>query len=171
MAILSRLVLIAVLASLLVGCGYQLRGGDSMLAPDYERLEIRNLDAGDPLYRALTERLSDAGIVPVPEGGRAAAALIFTRNDLVDRVAIVDARAQPREYEWTQTVAFRVENRAGEVLLPEYHIAAARPYGYDPVEVLGSVGNEQVARQELAEDVARLVFYRLLARPDSGPSE
>lgn len=164
MTLLVRSSLLLLIALALSACGYQLRGSEGTLSADYERLQIVNLDTTDPLYQALSRRLSDAGSAVVSSSERATAKLVFTRNDLVDRVAIVDARAQPREYELAQTVSFRVE-LSGDRGLPARSITASRQYGYDPLEVLGSAGNEQLARTELAENMARLVFYRLLAEP------
>jgi len=150
-------------ALLLGGCGYQLRDSAELPA-SYQRLYVENLTADDPLYRALAHALRHGSTRLVRHPAEATARVVIERNELVDRVAVVDPRAQAREYELTQTVDFYVVTSEGG-RLPSRTLTASRQYGYDPVGVLASAGNAQQTQWELAETIARLIHYRLLAEP------
>jgi len=164
MKALPAVLLSCLLSTLLVGCGYQLRE-TATLSEHYRAIYVQNMNDGDPVYSALARylRQSNARLVRAPT--EASAFLVIERNEIHDRVAVVDPRATAREFELTQVMDFHVEFRDGRKLAPRT-LTASRLYGYDSRTVLSSVGNEQQARNELADIMARLIYYRLAADPE-----
>jgi len=164
MKALPAVLLFGLLSTLLIGCGYQLRD-TATLSEHYRAIYVQNMKDSDPVYVALARYLRHSNARLVKEPTEATAFLVIERNEIRERVAVVDPRATAREFELTQVIDFYVEFKDGRKLAPR-SLTASRAYDYDSKNVLSFVGNEQQARNELADTMARLIYYRLATDPE-----
>lgn len=86
---------LVLLTLVLVGCGFQLRGGEN-LAPELQRLTLVGDDKSQ-FYRLVSARLLRAGAELVPPGS-GAPVLTIAGVGLSNAVASVNARADALEY-------------------------------------------------------------------------
>lgn len=145
----------------LSGCGYHLRGVTE-LDPAYARVYVQGMATSDPVYRQLQQLFlnTHSRLVDNPIG--ATATLVIDDNTVEQRVAVVTPQATVQQYELYQRIAYHVVFADG-TKTAERHISQARNYNYDPTGVLASTSNETQIRLELAQTLARLLFYRLNA--------
>lgn len=161
----------------LSGCGYHLRGV-TQLDPVYARVYVQGMATSDPVYQQLQQLFlnTHSQLVDNPIG--ATATLVIDENQVDQRVAVVTPQATVQQYELYQQITYHVVFADGKET-PERHISQARNYNYDSTGVLASTSNETQIRQELAQTLARLLFYRLnaplpvstLIIPDAKPAQ
>ncbi len=154
--------LLAVFTALsLGGCGYHLRGVTT-LDPVYQAVYVQGMSTSDPVYQQLQRLFLNTHSSLVTDPSKATATVVIDRNKVEQRVAVVTPQANVQQYELYQQITYHVE-LAGGRRLPEQTLGQARNYNYDPTGVIASTSNEAQIRQELAETLARLLFYRLSA--------
>ncbi|MBD3814821.1 MAG: hypothetical protein IE917_21990 [Betaproteobacteria bacterium] len=160
---------LAVLATLaLGGCGYHLRGVTS-LDPVYQAVYVQGMSTNDPVYQQLQRLFLNTNSTLVTDPSKASATLVIDKNTVEQRVAVVTPQATVQQYELYQRITYHIELADGR-RSPEQTIGQARNYNYDPTGVIASTSNEAQIRQELAETLARLLFYRLSAPVKMEPS-
>jgi len=153
---------LAVLAAIsLGGCGYHLRGV-TMLDPVYQSVYVQGMSTSDPIYQQLQHLFLNTHSSLVTDPSQATATLVIDKNTVEQRVAVVTPQASVQQYELYQRITYHVELADGR-RFPEQTLGQARNYNYDPTGVIASTSNEAQIRQELAETLARLLFYRLSA--------
>jgi LPS-assembly lipoprotein len=149
------------------GCGYHLRGV-TQLDPVYARVYVQGMASSDPVYQQLQQLFlnTHSQLVDNPIG--ATATLVIDDNQVFQRAAVVTPQATVQQYELYQRIRYHMVFADGKKT-PERSIGQARNYNYDPTGVLASSSNETQISQELAQTLARLLFYRLNA-PVTGSS-
>lgn len=143
------------------GCGYHLRGVTT-LDPVYKAVYVQGMSASDPIYQQLQHLFLNTHSTLVTDPAQATATLVIDSNTVERRVAVVTPQASVQQYELYQRLTYHIELADGR-RFPEQTLAQARNYNYDPTGVIASTSNEAQIRQELAETLARLLFYRLSA--------
>lgn len=156
---LAALTLFALLS--LGGCGYHLRGVTS-LDPVYQAVYVQGMSTSDPVYQQLQRLFQNTHSTLVTDPSKATATLVIDTNKVEQRVAVVTPQASVQQYELYQRITYHIKLADGR-RLPEQTLGQARNYNYDPTGVIASSSNEAQIRQELAETLARLLFYRLTA--------
>ena len=159
MSSLKRASLFLPLYAGLVACGFHLQGAMGMPVV-MERTFIDAEDHYSPFYRTLERELEAAGIEVV--GTQADATAVFTiyydRTD--QRVLSVSPRNVPTEYEVYYTIEYGVI--AGEkVLLEVQDLTLTRDYSYDPNLVLGKAKEQELMRNAIVDDLARIVIRQI----------
>lgn len=130
---LSSLV-IAILVTTLNGCGWHLRGSQTMdvtLPPLYLQIQSGSAE----LRRDLTNALESANIKLVDQS-RADLRLTIHDENRGRRVLAVNSSGQVSEYELQYELVFSVSNKAGEILIPKDSILQQRDYQFDNADVL-----------------------------------
>ena len=145
----------------LSGCGYHLRGVTS-LDPAYQAIYVQGMSTSDPVYQALQHLFQNTNSTLVTDPSKATATLVIDRNTVEQRVAVVTPQAVVQQYELYQRIDYHIELADGR-RFREQSLGQARNYNYDPTGVIASASNEAQIRQELAETLAQLLFYRLSA--------
>jgi LPS-assembly lipoprotein len=151
----------AVSASLLGGCGFQLAGSarlPSVMAATY----LQTTEPNSEFFGSLREALRVHGLEIVTSPEQAGARLIISEDNTGQRVLSVSARNTPREYEIFYTVTFALQAGTENLIEPE-SLVVTRSYTYDETRVLGKNREERVLRQALADDLARRVVRRIEA--------
>ena len=151
--------LLAVLATLLGGCGFQLRS-DPVVPPEMSRTYISTDDRYSLFYRMFRTQLESAGAELVDSPADATAEFAILSDETGQRVLSVSARNVPTEFEVYYTVYYTVRN--GEKVLLEPQIQTlTRDYTYDETRVLGKAREEELLRKAIVEDLVRLVLVQV----------
>lgn len=151
--------LVAALAALLAGCGFQLRG-KAELPAEMGRTQLVIQDEHSPFGRRVRILLEQAGVTLVTAGA-ATAILEVPRNEVVTEVLTIGDNARVREYRISHTVQFRLLTPDGEEVVPLQTIRQARDISFDEQQILAVSREQEFVRQELAETVSRLLLSRL----------
>lgn len=155
-----RLVLLAMAAAALAGCGFHLQGRmvlPAALAVTHVETDDEQSDFVQDLRRALLA--SGARLTARPQD---ATAVVRVLQDRVSQsVLSVSARNIPREYQITHTVRFAVQAAGGRELLPPQDVTLAREYSFDERLLLAKEREEEILREALARDLAGLVMRQL----------
>lgn len=159
-----RSVIVILLAFLLAGCGYHLRGQVSL--PDNMRVVsidgvARYSEFGVELRRALANN----GVSVVDHAGSAQA--VIKLNDLrFERrpLSVSPLTGKVREYELVYSVEMRVVDGSGKQLLAPYRLRQVRDFLFDETAVLGKATEEAQLRKEMQTELIQQLLRRLQAR-------
>lgn len=150
------------LAAVLAGCGFHLRGAGQLPA-QFARTYLTGLPARGALSLALEDALRANGVQLVDSAAQATAVLRFTRVGFDKRILTVGTDARVREHEYTLSVEFDAHARDGSLELPPQRLQIVRSLAYDPTNLLGKGREEQRLRASMERDAVPLVLYRLQA--------
>lgn len=151
--------LLAILAFALSGCGFQLRG-EADLPPE---MLLTHMDVDDP-YSTLARRvqtLLEQNGVQFVSADRATAILEIPLNQVSTSVLTIADNARVREYRVSHTVQFRLLDAGGTELLTLQTLRQSREVSFDEQKILASSREQEYLKQDLAEDLARLLVSRL----------
>lgn len=147
------------LALLLAGCGFQLRGASSV-PPEMARTYVEAIDRHSLFYRELSAGLRSAGVEVVDNPADATSVFSIVTDDTGQRVLSVSARNVPTEFEVFYSVSYRLI--AGErTLMPLRTQTLTIDYTWDETLVLGKEKEEQVLRESLVDDLVRVIMIQL----------
>ena len=154
----ARLTALA-LALLPAACGFQLQT-EAELPAAMERVRLEVQDPYSPFARRLQLLLEQngAGIVEDAEG---AAVLEVPVNEVRKEILTIGDNARVREYRVRHTVRFRLLDADGAVLVPEQFLEQSRVISFDEQDILAAAQEEEFLRQNLADQLSRLVIRRL----------
>ncbi|MHB8919593.1 MAG: LPS-assembly lipoprotein LptE [Halothiobacillus sp.] len=158
-ALLAAFTLLSTLG--VAGCGYHLRGV-TVLDPAYQKVYVQGMNTSDPVYQQLQYLFQNTHSQLVTDPREATATLVIDKNEVQQRAAVVTPQASVQQYELYQRITYHIELPDGRTT-SQQSLGRALNYNYDPVGVLASTGNEAQIRQELADSLARLLFYRFNA--------
>ncbi len=125
-----------------------------------ERTYIAAEDRYTPFYRELRSQLRAAGVVLVDSSAAATAVLSIRVDETGQRVLSVSARNVPTEYEVYYSVEYSLDDGERRLLAPQF-ITLTRDYTYDETQVLGKAREENLLREAIVGDLARLVLKQL----------
>ena len=156
----AKLVLIAALAMILAGCGFQLRGAP----PVSSALEPLAVDCSsqvpDTLCRSLREqlRLGNVRVVPAAE----AAYILSLKNFERDRRAsAITAQAAAAEYTLRHSVDLEVISADRVPMVATTRLTTSESYRYDETNVLARQREEETLSQQMDDRLAQQVIFRL----------
>ena len=155
-----RTALTLLAATLLLGaCGFQLRG-EADLPPE---MALTQMVADDP-YSTLARRvqtLLEQNGVKFVSGSEATAILEIPVNEVVTSVLTIADNARVQEYRVSHTVQFRLLDAGGSELLTMQVLRQSREISFDEQKILASSREQEYLKEDLAEDLARLLVSRL----------
>ncbi|MBU6210598.1 MAG: hypothetical protein KJS73_00210 [Gammaproteobacteria bacterium] len=155
---MRRFALPLALCAGLAGCGFQLQ---SRLALP-ESIAVLAIDTDDrqsPFARSLSEALRGAG-ARIDGSGSGVLRVRIERDELLERVASVSARNQPREYELTYVVRYSAV-RDGVYLVEAEEVTATRDFSFDERVALAKAREREQLRETLARELAGVVVQRI----------
>lgn len=161
-AILRRFAVLAGLALVLAGCGFQLRGAADLPAV-MAATELRIDDPSTRFARDLVRRLSANGVTVVDDPAAAGAVLEIPRTRVWREALSISGAARVREYRLVFEVTFRVVTPDGESVVPEQRLDLSRDYSFDEREILASTREEEFLREQLYRAMVDQVVRRLEA--------
>ena len=155
-----RIVLALLLAAIVAGCGFQLRGSLSGNLP-YKSLYIALPETAD--VRIWLQRYIRASgqttIVDSPQDAEA----IFqqVRDSRIKTILSVNAQGRVTEYRLQLDYAFRVVNNKGQVLVGVNEIALSRDISYSDSNVLAKDLEEGLLWRDMNNDLVNQIVRRL----------
>lgn len=159
-----RNALLAVLAAVIAGCGFQLQGRQ-VLPESLSTVAIETTDAQSEFTQALRESIDASGGRVVATGSQVpagAATVVVTRDTVTERVLSVSSRNIPTDYELTYTVDLAVRS-GGRELMEQETFTLSRVYSFDETRLLAKEREKDILVQALARDMASVVARRLSA--------
>jgi LPS-assembly lipoprotein len=157
------LALLLLTASLLQGCGFQLRGSvtlPSTIGPVY----IQGLGEYDELRRELAQMFtfSDIPVAAKPQGAGSTLRIDSRARDR--RVLSVDGSGKAAEYELHEGARFALVAADGTTLVERQTVSAITTYLNSETQVLGKQQEEGTLRKDLQRDLASQIMRRLQAQ-------
>ena len=146
---------------LLSGCGYHL-AGKAELDPVFESTFVSYQNRGRNIADLLKEQFEVNGVNLVSkEEASVLVDVLYERRE--KDILSVDEEGKVREYELILMVGVDVRDVDGKKLMKTQKIRLTRDFLFDIDDVLGKGSEENKIYQEMREDVARLILYRLQA--------
>ena len=158
-----RRLLLAGLAVLASGCGFQLRQ-----APDFVFDSIAiNAPASSPLASELRRSLAADGRVRVlPLGADAAQARVVldVPTELREKVVVgLNASGQVREFQLRSRIHFRLRTGQGKELIPDTELLQQRDISFNEAAVLAKEAEEALLYRDMQTDLVQQLMRRLAA--------
>ena len=164
MNMMRRLILGFFLASLLAGCGFELRGRSSY-AVELQDLYVEGVQPGTPLMQRINEILHRADVKLAKDRQSASAVLRILDTGEDTRTLSVSGAGRTTEFDLTYKLVFELTNAKGEVILPRQEIRTNREYFNDQFLAIGRGQEELQLRKEMqieaADTMARRVAWTL----------
>lgn len=155
------LTLVGLLASLLGGCGFHLRGAVE-IPPELNPVYIQAVP-GSSVRRAVEDQLTGSAVQLAPGPGSARLILRILSEDRFSRVAAVDSSGKVLAYELHYLVRFDAVTKDGTQRVAPQTLDLVRTFDNPDVEVLGKQLEEQLIYQDFATDAADRILMRLRA--------
>lgn len=163
--------LLGVMAALLAGCGFHLRGSEPL--PAVMTKSYLAVPYASPLHYELESLLLAAGGEVVETSGAATAILTVESANIRSRVLSLDTDGRAREYGLTLTVKYRLQAADGSTRSETLSSRVERDYRFNPDNVLG----QSAERAQVERDMYRVAAQQMLRRlrhatmvPDAEPA-
>ena len=125
-----------------------------------QRTYIAAADQHSLFYREIRSQFQAAGVELVSSPIDATATFAITIDETSQRVLSVSARNVPTEYEVYYTIEYSLDHDERRLLDPT-SLTLTRDYTFDPNLVLGKAHEEQLLREDIVKDLARIVMKQL----------
>ncbi|MGH8035285.1 MAG: LPS assembly lipoprotein LptE [Lysobacterales bacterium] len=146
-------------ALLLSGCGFQLRGS-AQLPPEMSQTQLVIADQYSTVARRVRVLLEQAG-VHIVSAGQATAILEIPQNQGSTEVLTIGDNARVREYRISHTVQFRLLGADGKEIIPLQTIRQTRDISFDEQRILALSREQEYVRQDLEDTISRMLVSRL----------
>ena len=155
-----QFLLAAILAALLTGCGFQLRGTLSGNLP-YKTMMIALPDTSE--VRVWLERyINAAGTTEIIDDPKLADATFQQLSDSrIKTILSVNAQGRVREYRLQLNYRFRVVNAKGQILVPPNDVSLSRDITFDDSNVLAKDLEESLLWRDMNNDLVNQIMRRL----------
>ena len=156
---------LAVLALLLAGCGFQLRGTAQV---PFETLYLPNATTGIALdLKRNIQAGSNVKVVDDPKG--AEAVLHFTEETRQKEILSLTGTGRVREFQLRYRVGFRVSDNKGGDYVPQNTIQLTRDVTFNDTEILAKEQEEQLLFRDMQSDMVQQVMRRLASAEKPKP--
>lgn len=162
---MTRAIALAVLALSLAGCGWHLRGSQSV-SLDGQRIAVVNDTESRPLFRDVEAILGDLGASVVGPGANAEARLQLLREGVSRRTLAGAGDDGIAEYELSYALRFRVLGPDETPWSQAETVRAADSYEINEANVLAGEARREDLSVFLRQQAVRLMAARLQAAMD-----
>ena len=158
---ISRFFSILLTSVLITACGIEFR--PALELP--QGIKAVHVLGGSPvLSETVKSVLLSSGVTVSDKKEKADAVLVLFDESDDTRVLIIDPQTnQPREYELSYTVFFRLQDRKGAVLFPAQKVRLIRDYVFDHTSVISSHRERGVLQREMRQNAAHKLL-RLISK-------
>jgi LPS-assembly lipoprotein len=155
-----RFLLALIVAALLGGCGFHLRGSGSATLP-YKTMAMA-LPDGSEVNLWLRRNVQATRTTQIVDDARDAEAVFQQLGDSRQKsILTVNTYGRVREYRLILTYAFQVTNAKGEILVPPTEIMLTRDQTYDDSRVLAKNAEEGLLWRDMEKDLVNQIMRRL----------
>ncbi len=156
----TRIILLLLIISL-SACGFHLRGSQQKSKVEVSKVYLINSGAST-VNSEVRSLIASAGAKVVATRAEAEFILRLEREFYDQTVLSVSAdTGKVEQYQVTISVYMNLEDAAGKVLVSSEEIRLAKDYTFDEDAVLGKIEEENVIRDELAQEAAAQVIRTL----------
>ncbi len=155
-------------ASLLAGCGFQLRGA--------RPLPFKSVYLGmyqySELAAAIRREIRANGGTVIAEKPEDAEVRLEVLADLKDKIILaLNTQGRVREYQLRQRFAFRLVSKSGQEVMPSTDILLRRDLAFDDTQLLAKQQEEILLYRDMQNDLVQQLMRRLAAArmPDAPP--
>ena len=156
---MKRIALIFLLmASLVSGCGFHLRG--TVILPD----SIRTVSIKSPdvkLRDALVSGLESNNVIIVNSPTSDSAQINISNVDFAREVRTIDDRGKSTGYVLILRASYTVVDSAGKELVKPSVATARRDYNFNQDQLLSATREEELYRDEMREDAAQSILRKM----------
>lgn len=152
-------ILVTVLCSLLMACGFHLRGlasipFESLYVSAPERYHIIRLD--------LKRAIESGSKTLVPDNSQDAEAIVHIISAINTRhILSLNRSGKVREYELRYLVSFRVTDAKGQKIMPVSRISLRRILPYDDGQILAKIAEKKMLEHGMKKDAVQQIMQRL----------
>ena len=150
---------ISVYIGVLVSCGFHL-AGTGEFSDSLQNTSVQGVATSRELLNMI-ERTLKSNQINVVEPEQATALVNILSEEIEKVVLTVDSDGKAREYELILRVSFDVKGLDNSYLLNEQNIQLNRDFVFNKSDLLGANEEEQQLFNEMRDDAARLIVYRL----------
>ncbi len=147
-----------VLALILAGCGFHLRGEATL---PYSTLYVSG-PSGTSLTRSLTRVLKSSGVKVVERQEDGEVGLIILSDTREKSILSLSGSGRAQEYELRERVSFRIVT-AKEPDLPANEIVTQRVISFNDAQVLAKESEEAILYRDMENDTVQQLLRRLQA--------
>ena len=158
---------LALSATLLQGCGFALRGAPNYVFDTVAVTPERSGGVAAELSRLLGNRMRPA---VTPEGEAAPDAIVQLLSESRQKVVVgINAAGLIREFELRLVVRFSVRTPKGKVLIEPTDIRLERTVSFNEATVLSKETEEVMLNRDMQTDAVQQIVRRLAAIKSLGP--
>jgi LPS-assembly lipoprotein len=155
---MRRILIVSALVLLIHGCGFQLRGSQTL---PVERLYLAlpvNSPIGAEISRVVRSS-TNASVVPNRKDAQAVVELLGEQRER--EVLSINAQGRAREYQLRLRTTFRVIDQEGTELIAPTSLLARRDIGFNESELLAKESEEALLYRDMQSDLVRQIVNRL----------
>jgi LPS-assembly lipoprotein len=155
-----------ILCSLLAGCGFQLRGQQTL---PFDSIYVPG--GASSLVVELRRNLAAATKTEVVNDPKQAQAILTFTEETRDKVILsYDTSGRVREYQLRYRVGFRLTDAKGLVYIPTSQILLARDISFNDAQVLAKEAEEAQLFRDMQTDMVQQVLRRISAAQTAKPA-
>lgn len=158
---MNKIFVVIVATLMLNACGFKL-ATKADLAPMFNKTSISHEAGADVMADAVVSqfRANEIEIVGADVATAHLTVLYETKNK---EILSVDENGKVREYELILQIGINLQDETGKNLIKNQNIRLSRDFLFEIDDVLGKSSEREQIYQEMREDIARLIVYRLQA--------
>jgi LPS-assembly lipoprotein len=155
---MRRFLIAAALTLLLGGCGFQLRGSQTL---PVERLYLA-LPINSPIGAEISRVVRSSTNAKVVQDRKDAQAIVELLGEQREReVLSINAQGRARDYQLRLRTTFRVVDPEGVELIAPTSLIARRDIGFNESELLAKESEEALLYRDMQSDLVRQIVNRL----------
>ena len=157
---MKKLILLSLLIfPILTGCGFTLRGTDSLaLNPAMRQIQLNYPNSSNELALLLQRRLTAYSVELIDDSESYQLTLGAEQNR--ERVVSVNRNIRAGEYEMTLAASFQL-NYQGETVINSEIISLTRIYEADPANAAAKTNEAELIKNELRQALVEQILRRL----------
>ena len=160
---LARAFTALLLAAVLAGCGFHLRGSDGSYSMPFKSIYLA-FPENSPLGTELKRNLRAGDTVTIEADAAKAEALFDVLSENRNKsILSLNSLGRVREYLLTYTLVFRVRDAKGNELLGPTEITLRRNIAFDEGQVLAKESEEALLYRDMQADLVQQIMRRLAA--------
>lgn len=154
-------ILLVILCSFLLGCGFKLRGTESASIP-FDSIYISALEERHPIITELEHFIKGSGktlVLDTPQDAEATLQIISSKY--TKHIWSISGSGRVREFQLRYRVSFRLANSKGLEIVPPSVVNLSRIMPFADAQVLAKQTEEKLLAREMYRDAAQQIIRRL----------
>jgi len=158
-----RALALVLLAAMLAGCGFQLRGSNGAYNLPFQSIWL-SFGESSPLGTELKRNLRAGDTVRIENDAAKAEALFDVISETRGKTILsLNSLGRVREYSLNYTLVFQVRDAASRQLLAPTEITLRRNIAFDESQVLAKESEEALLYRDMQSDLVQQIIRRLAA--------